>query len=188
MVYPIKSILTGAGMALAAVPGQGGVVASSDAGFVVQASVDLALAPDAAYALLIAPARWWDGAHSYSGDARNMALEPRAGGCFCETIPDHGGKGASGSVEHGRVLYAAPGQRLRLNGALGPLQSEAVTGILDFVISPRPQAGRQASRITLTYSVGGYRRGGLASIAPMVDGVLLEQLDRLKRAAEQEGG
>ena len=52
MAYPIRSILTGAGMALAAAPGQGGVVGSSDAGFVVQASVDVAVAPDAAYALL----------------------------------------------------------------------------------------------------------------------------------------
>jgi len=99
MAYPIKSILTGAGMALAAAPGQGGVVAGSDAGFVVQASVDVALAPDAAYALLAEPGRWWNSAHTYSGDARNMGLEAKAGGCFCEILPDKGGQGSSGSIE-----------------------------------------------------------------------------------------
>jgi hypothetical protein len=128
MAYPIKSILTGAGMALAAAPGQGGVVASSDAGFVVQASVDVALAPDAAYALLAEPGRWWNSAHTYSGDARNMVLEAKAGGCFCETLPDKSEKGSSGSIEHARVIYAAPGQRLRLSGALGPLQSSGGEG------------------------------------------------------------
>ncbi|ATI81827.1 SRPBCC family protein [Sphingobium yanoikuyae] len=183
MAYPIRSILTGAGMALAAAPGQGGVVASSDAGFVVRASVDVVLAPDSAYALLAEPGRWWNSAHTYSGDARNMVLSAKAGGCFCETLPDKGEKGASGSIEHARVVYAAPGQRLRLSGALGPLQSEAVNGVLDFAIAPAPGG----SRVTLTYSVGGYMRGGLAPMAPIVDKVLVEQLDGYKRATDSKG-
>jgi len=72
---------------------------------------------------------------------------------------------------------------LRLSGALGPLQSEAVTGVLDFAIAAAPGG----SRVTLTYSVGGYMRRGLTPIAPIVDKVLVEQLDGYKRSADSKG-
>lgn len=174
-------VMAGAGMALAAAPGQGAVTASSDAGFVVQSGVDLALTPDAAYALVSAPDRWWISSHSYSGDARNLHIDARAGGCFCETLPDAGGN--AGSVEHARVVYAAPGKQLRLVGALGPLQAEAVAGVLTFQFAPADSG----SRVTMTYAVGGYMRGGAASIAPMVDQVLAAQLAALKRVADGQG-
>lgn len=171
-------MMAGAGMALAVTPGQGVVTASSDAGFVVESSVDVLLAPQAAYALIAAPDRWWSSAHTYSGDARNLRLDPRAGGCFCETWGD--GEKGGGSVEHAHVVYAAPGRQLRLIGSLGPLQADPVTGILDFRLTP---AG-QGTRITLSYAVGGYMRGGTQSIAPIVDKVLSEQMAGLKRVAD----
>ena len=37
----------------------------------------------------------------------------------------------------------------------------------------------------MTYSVGGYRQGGLESLAPLVDSVLGAQLARLKNFAEK---
>ncbi|MDI1297047.1 MAG: ATPase, partial [bacterium] len=82
--------------------------------------------------------------------------------------------------EHGRVIYAAPGQQLRLSGALGPLQSEAVTGTLSFVIAP----SAYGARITMSYAVGGYLRGGAAPMATTVDQMLGEQLDGFKRVAD----
>lgn len=166
-----------AGVAMAA-PAHSAVTATSDAGFATQTSVEIAAEADAVYALLIVPARWWNGAHSYSGNAANMRIDARAGGCFCEVLP--GPSGNAGSVEHGRVLYAAPGRQLRLSGALGPLQSEGVTGTLDFTITP---VGKGV-RVTMTYVVGGYLRTAPATMAPMVDAVLTEQLQGLKRAAE----
>lgn len=170
-------LLAWAGAAIA-VPAHSAVTATSDIGFATQSSVEVAAEAGAVYALLGVPGRWWNDNHTYSGDSANMTLDPRAGGCFCETIPDPSGK--PGSVEHGRVIYAVPGKQLRLSAALGPLQSEGVVGTLDFTIQP----SGKGVRVTMTYVVGGYLRAGPASIAPIVDQVLNEQLQGLKRAAE----
>lgn len=170
-------LLAWAGAAMAA-PAHAAVTATSDIGFATQSSVEIAAEPGAVYALLAVPGRWWDDSHTYSGDSANMTLEPRAGGCFCETIPDPSGK--PGSIEHGRVIYAVPGKQLRLSAALGPLQSEGVVGTLDFSIQPKGKG----VQVTMTYIVGGYLRGGPAAIAPIVDQVLNAQLQGLKRAGE----
>lgn len=173
-------ILGWVGVAMAA-PAHSAVTASGENGFATENSVDVAADAASIYALLAVPARWWNGAHSYSGNAANLSLEAKAGGCFCEVLPGVDGK--TGSVEHARVIHAAPGRQLRLSGALGPLQAEAVTGTLTFDIRP----AQRGVRVTLTYVVGGYIRTGAAGIAPLVDKVLAEQLAGLKRAAEGNG-
>ncbi|WP_242125614.1 SRPBCC family protein [Sphingobium sp. Sx8-8] len=170
-----------AGAAMVA-PAHGAVTASSDIGFAVENSVDVAADAGTVYRLLGQPGRWWSKEHSFSGNAANLSLKPVAGGCFCETVPGQGGQ--AGSVEHARVVYAAPDRQLRLSGALGPLQAEAVTGTLNFDIVP---AGKGV-RIVMSYVVGGYVRMGTAKIAPVVDRVLAEQLAGLKRAAEAAAG
>ena len=73
-----------------------------------------------------------------------------------------------------------PDKQLRLSAALGPLQSEGVAGTLDVTIKP----SGKGVRVTMTYVVGGYVRAGAAVLAPLVDQVLNEQLQGLKRAAE----
>ena len=35
------------------------------------------------YAAVTHPEKWWNGEHSYSGDASNMTLDTSAGGCWC---------------------------------------------------------------------------------------------------------
>ena len=60
-------------------------------------------------------------------------------------------------------------------GALGPLQSEGVTGTLS--IGLKPVGG--GTQITFEYVVGGYMRYDTDEIAPAVDGVIGQQLDRL---------
>src|SRR5690606_19028255 len=120
---------------------------------------------------MLRPAGWWSPAHSYSGDAVNFSIEAAAGGCFCEAIPDGGG-----SVEHMRVVYVDPRVRtLRLSGALGPLQAEALGGALTMTVEP---AGTGA-RIVWDYVLGGYARGSIAALAAPVDTVVGEQLARL---------
>lgn len=166
-----------AGAAIAA-PAHSAVTGSSSVGFAVENSVEVAADAATVYRLLGQPARWWNGEHSYSGDAANLSLDPVAGGCFCEKVPSKDGK--AGSVEHGRVIYAAPDKQLRLSGALGPLQAEAVTGTLTFDIAPMGKG----VRVGMSYVVGGYMRVETAKIAPLVDKVLAEQLQGLKRAAE----
>lgn len=172
-----ESILLWAGAAMAA-PAHSAVTDSSEAGFAVGNSVAIAADGATVYRLLIEPARRWHGAHSYSGDAANLTLEARAGGCFCETLRVRAEQ--PGSVEHGRVIYVAPGERLRISGALGPLQAEAATGTLSFDIVP----AAKGVRVTMSYVVGGYIRMGAAKMAPLVDQVMTEQLARLKRASE----
>jgi hypothetical protein len=73
------------------------------------------------------------------------------------------------------VVYADPGKVLRMSGALGPLQSEAMNGTLTVTLKP-VEGG---TRILFEYVVGGYMRFKTEDIAPAVDGVMAEQLNRL---------
>lgn len=158
-------------LALASTPAAAEVAASGETGFVSHNEAVVAVSPDIAFAALAKPGDWWNPEHSYSGDAANMTLDPKAGGCFCETIPVGGG-----SVEHMRVVYIDPRvHTLRLRGALGPLQGEALTGTLTMTIEP----SGTGSKIVWDYVVGGYARFPLSEFAPAVDGVVAEQLNRL---------
>ena len=162
---------------LLAAPAAGEVKDSSPAHFRIEQSALVPLPPAAVYALLLQPSRWWNGAHTYSGDARNLSLDPAGKGCFCEQLPD------GGSVEHMRVVYAQPGTLLRLSGGLGPLQAAAVAGTLTWALKPEGQG----TRLIQTYLVAGHIPGGADKLAVPVDRVLAEQLGRLAAAAAAGG-
>jgi uncharacterized protein YndB with AHSA1/START domain len=116
---------------------------------------------------------WWNPQHTYSRDSKNLSIEPRPGGCFCERLQ-------SGGVEHMRVVHLKPHEMVRLAGGLGPLQAFGVTGSMTWRLAP----SEGGSKLELIYSVGGYITGGFESIAPAVERVLGEQADRLKRFVE----
>lgn len=159
------------------VPAGAEVKRSTDSGFVLESRVTVPVSARRAFAMLGRPAEWWDPDHSYSGSAANLKLGLRAGECFCETIPKDGG-----TIEHGRVVYSRPGDTLRLNGALGPLQSEAVVGTLTWTF--KTVVG--GTDVTQTYVVGGYFGEGAKPLAPLVDRVMSTQLARFrKRLAAQ---
>ncbi|MEA3060769.1 MAG: hypothetical protein QOJ94_550 [Sphingomonadales bacterium] len=160
---------------LAAAPADADVKSATASGFEVQSVAVVKASPEAAWAMIVRPALWWNPEHSWSGKAGNLTLDPRAGGCFCEAVPP------GGSVEHGRVLSAIPGKFLLLEAPLGPLQSLAVSTRLSWRIAP--VAG--GTEITQTYVVGGYVPVGADKLAPAVDGVLSEQLARLKASLER---
>jgi uncharacterized protein YndB with AHSA1/START domain len=143
-------------------------------GFEVATMATIAAPPDRIYAALGEVGHWWSPSHTFSGDAGNLSMELRAGGCFCERLKD------GGSVQHLQVVYAAPGQGLRLRGALGPLQTEGVDGTLSWTLKP----GEGGTSVTLSYILGGYVRSGMEQWAPRVDRVLDEQLQRLKSFVE----
>lgn len=127
---------------------------------------------------LIAPSRYWNPAHSWTNNAENFYLVPQAGGCFCELIrstDDDNIKSSEGSVQHMRVIYAHNNKVLRMSGALGPLQGEALMGTLTAELKP---AGDKTA-VRFTYKVGGYMEFKVDEIAPAVDGVIGEQLTRL---------
>lgn len=166
----ILSIL--AAVTIAAAPAAAEVRTATPTGFALESKVTVPVPPAQAYAALGRIGEWWNGAHTYSGDARNMTIELRAGGCFCERVP-----AGEGTIEHGRVVYAQPGNTLRYQGGLGPLQSEAATGSLTW--SLRPVEG--GTEVTQTYVVGGYVRQGFEALAPLVDQVMTEALERYRR-------
>ena len=166
-------------------PARAEIVQQADNGFVVQHSVTVSTDPDATFAMLRTPAKWWDKDHTWTGNAENLYMDAQAGGCFCELIPNEAttGSGAPqrtlrGSVQHMQILYVDPGKLLRLSGGLGPLQGEAVTGALTFTLAPV----KGGTRITMDYVVGGYMRMKMSEIAPAVNGVMVAQLSRLGMA------
>ena len=143
-------------------------------GFQVTEHVQIAASPDRVYAALIHPAHWWSSDHTYSHNAANLTLDAKAGGCWCETMPD------GGSVQHLVVVFASPGKALRLRGALGPLQGMAVDGALTVAL----KADGAATDVQMTYAVGGYAKDGFDGISQAVDHVLGEQLASLKQSIE----
>jgi len=151
------------------------VIDSSPSGFTVKLKIAIQAPPAEVYQRLVHHVGdWWNPAHTYSGDAHNLSIEEKPLGCFCEKLPGGGG------VRHMEVIYLAPGKALGLSGGLGPLQTMAVTGSMRFVISP----AESGSELEVTYAVGGYLKPGLDSLAKPVDGVLLEQITRLKNYTE----
>jgi uncharacterized protein YndB with AHSA1/START domain len=155
-------------------PAAAEVKSATPNGFEVVSIITIAAPADRVYSALGEVGRWWDPSHTFSRDAANLSLELRAGGCFCERLKD------GGSVQHLQVVYAAPGEGLRLRGALGPLQMEGVDGTLAWTLKP----AEGGTSVTQSYVVGGYIRGGMEQWAPRVDRVLDEQLQRLKSFLE----
>ena len=172
-----KSLVGVAALGLAT-PGMADVEAVGEQGFITRDVATIAATPRQVWLALIKPAEWWSDDHTWSGDADNLSLVPQAGGCFCETIPeveDADRITLEGSVEHMRVVQAYPESALRMRGALGPLQSEPVMGVLTIAISS-VDAG---TRIVWEYNVGGRMRYEVPVISKAVDGVMTQQLDGL---------
>lgn len=145
---------------------------SNSSGFISTHQIRLAASPKQAYRALTRDVQyWWDGAHTYSGHPKNLRLQAKAGSCFCELLA------GGGSVEHMRVIFAQPGKRLRLGGGLGPLQGLAVTGVMDFALTPLGDE----TVLSYSYRVSGASFSGLEALAEPVDKVQLGQLQRLQR-------
>lgn len=162
--------------AMTAAPAMAKVIDQSEIGFTVAHTAQVAATPADVWKMLRTPDKWWSKDHSWSGDAANFWLDSQAGGCFCEKLPDSGA--GLGSVQHARIVFARPNQMLRLSGAFGPLQGEALTGTLTIQIKETPTG----SALRFDYVVGGYMRFKVGDIAPAVDGVIGEQLTGLAKA------
>ncbi len=159
---------------LAASPAAAEVVSASPNGFEIRESVQLVVPPDQAWDSFEQVGGWWNPEHTYSGKAANMRLALSPGACLCETFDQSGG-----GVEHLRVVYAEPNKRAVLTGSLGPLLEEATSGVMDLDVE-RLAAG---SRMTMTYRVSGFYKGGADKLAPLVDQVLADQMRRYRAFA-----
>jgi hypothetical protein len=166
-------VAAGAALALALIVCDRASAEITDAapnGFTLVEAAHVDATSDQIYAALIAPQRWWSSDHTFSGNAANMSLDAKAGGCWCESLP------GGGSVLHMTVVYAAPGKGLRLRGSLGPFQTLAAEGAMVWSLAPK----NGGTDVTMTYAVTGYAKDGFAKISQAADGVLAEQLARLK--------
>jgi len=155
--------------------GEADVLSSSNFGFLVKSEATVAGTPETVFNTLVGGiSRWWDPAHTFSGDSGNLSLEAKPGGCFCEEMPNGGG------VRHLEVVFVSPGKTLRLIGGLGPLQGSGLAGSMTWSFG---EAG-DSTNVGLTYGVGGYYQGDIQELAPIVDSVLRSQLQRLKSYVE----
>lgn len=156
-------------------PADAEVTHSDTNSFTSEFSVEVGQSPDKVYDIIVQDiGKWWSSGHTWSGDAKNLSIDPVAGGCFCEAMSD-------GSVLHLTVSFAKHGSLLRMRGALGPLQTLPVQGVQTWKMSEGEDG---ATKLSLTYQVSGSIPGGLESWAAAVDGVLGEQFHRLVRFAE----
>ncbi|HUP05031.1 MAG TPA: SRPBCC domain-containing protein [Bryobacteraceae bacterium] len=151
------------------------VLDSAPSGFTVKSTVAIQAPPDAVYgAFLRHIGEWWDSVHTFSGDARNLSIEEKPMGCFCEQLPQQG------AARHMEILRLAPGKTMVLSGALGPMQTMAAAATLTIQLS----AAAGGTALEATYAVAGYSPAGLNTLAPAVDQVLNQQFARLKEYVE----
>jgi uncharacterized protein YndB with AHSA1/START domain len=169
-----RSLGTLALMMLAGPPAQSAPQVTPN-GFLVKFEVSVIAPPAKVYEALVGQiGSWWNPEHTYSHDAKNLSIDPRPGGCFCEKLPNGGG------VEHLRVVYIAAPQLVRFSGTLGPLQASGLAGSMTWKLN----GSAENTRVQLSYSVGGFIDGGFEKIAPAVESMLSDQLNRLKLFVE----
>jgi hypothetical protein len=112
--------------------------------------------------------KWWNPAHTISGNASLLTIDARPLGCFCEDT--------GGGVVHLLVTTVSRDVSLRMTGGLGPLGLMGVNGNMTWDFFDVDGG----TKIRFMYAVGGYSPDGLDSIADAVDAVLADALSRLK--------
>jgi uncharacterized protein YndB with AHSA1/START domain len=161
---------------LVAAPAIAAVESANADGFLVRHEVVVPADRAHAFAEVLHPERWWNDAHTWSGKAANLSLDPRAGGCWCE-------KWDRGEAEHGVVIRVLADENLRVRAAFGPLQAMALAGVFDVTLADAEGGG---TRIVATFRVNGPASANLDKLAAPVDGVIGEQVERLR--AKLAGG
>jgi hypothetical protein len=157
---------------LLALPAHAAVKDSSAAGFTLENAQDVpASVQDTWDALVDDVGKWWPADHTWWGDASDLSIQARAGGCFCE-------RDGARQARHMTVAFVDPGRTLRLVGGLGPLQGMGLDGALEFRLAANDAGG---TRITMWYRAGGYTPDDLSKLAPVVDQVMAAQLGGLAR-------
>jgi len=151
------------------------VVDSAANGFTLKITLTVQSTPADVYKHLVHNVGdWWSSAHTFSGDAHNLSIDDKAGGCFCEKLADGGG------VQHMVVVNSQPGQKLVMRGSLGPFQTMGTEGSMSIALSK----DAEGTKLEVTFAVGGYMAGGMDKLAAPVNGVLTDQFTRLKNYVE----
>lgn len=175
-IHPASRLVIAIFFALLATPGisQAKLESSDENHFIVKHEVVVPLDAQASYQLLGKPSQWWNSAHTWSGNAKNMKLQLKAGGCFCEAWTGN-------SVMHAQVILAQPGSVLRLQGGFGPLQDMAVNAVLTYNLKKQSDG----THVEMIYRVSGNASHKLSSFSAIVDKVLGEQLEGFRKTASR---
>jgi uncharacterized protein YndB with AHSA1/START domain len=172
----MKSLLGGCAVASVLLAGvcQAEVADKQPNGFSLDEKYQIKASPEKVYEAMIQPQRWWHSSHTFSGDAKNLTFDARAGGCWCETLP------GGGSALHMTIVNIVPGKLVRMRGALGPFQSTGMEGAMNVTFKPK----NGGTELEVTYNLGGYINGGFDALAGAADGVVNLQFYRLKQLIE----
>ena len=86
-----RTLLWVVALSAAAWPARADVLDSAAGGFTVKVTVAIHASPHDVYSHLLHVADWWDSAHTFSGNSKNLRIEAIPTGCFCEDFPKGGG-------------------------------------------------------------------------------------------------
>lgn len=170
-----KPLLIAAAFALVASPASAEVVERSADHFVLRYAVALEAGPEDFIDALEHIGEWWNPAHTYSGDARNLSLALDPGTCFCEAMPD------GSTFDHGGVYEYDPGTGVLIDAALGPLRGK--TTLSNWTIGWT--GANRGSELVMSYVVRGE---GVGAMADGVDAVMDDQFHRMVRFIEYGPG
>jgi hypothetical protein len=159
---------------LASQPAAGEVTDAAANGFTTVNEVTVDASRAAAWKAALDIGKWWSPDHTISGDARRLSIDASLQGCFCESL------GRKAGVVHLVVTTVMPETSLRMTGGLGPLGLMGVDGNMTWDFADVDGG----TSVRMTYAVGGYAASGMDRMAPAVDAVLGEALDRLKAYIE----
>lgn len=140
------------------------VIERSDDHFVLRYAVAIEAPAEDVWGSVGELPRWWNPAHTYTGDVANLTLSLTPGGCFCETLAD------GTAFEHGVVREADPETGVLLEAALGPLKGKTTMARWEFGWTG------SGGELVMSYVVRG---PGLGAMADAVDGVMQDQYSRL---------
>ena len=168
------------GLMLAALPASAEVTQAEADGFQIDLARTSTLEPADLFERAGTLSDWWSPEHTWSGSSENLYLTKLAPGGLWQEV------WADGSVEHGRLIAFVSSDETRLmrfETALGPLQGMGVGAILTITVREDTDFDTPAkSVVTFRYLVTGAEFQDLSALAPAVDGVLSEQIDRLSEA------
>lgn len=153
-----RSLLIAGVIALLASPAAAEVVQRSADSFTLRYELGAEIDPGDIPGSLSDVGRWWDSAHTYSGDAANLSIDMTPGGCWCEKLAD------GTDFEHARVV-SIDGTRLVFDAPFGPLKGRATRAVLVVTWPPASHGWTPTWEMTV-------EGPGLGAMADGVDAVM----------------
>ncbi|MFC5344227.1 hypothetical protein ACETK8_19850 [Brevundimonas staleyi] len=164
------ALLAALALACVAAPASAEVVSRTADGFTLRFAVGVETTAEDVVAAVSELPRWWDPAHTYTGDGANLSLAFEEGGCWCERLAD-------GTVFKHGTITGITADRVTMNAALGPLHDKATKAELTFGSAPE----NRGRLVSIDFVVEG---PGLGALADPVDGVMRQAFTRWVRQIE----